>query len=519
MTDPGAGANAPGRAHATAARRSGFKSATTLIALVGAFLALQSLLPLKSANEIGADEGFELAKATLALKGYQLYTEVWNDQPPLHTFLITQILKRVSPSILGPRLLTTGFTLILLTSVFLISHRISGLMVAGLTVALLIASPGFIELSSSCMLEIPSLAMAVAALGVLQICRPTRWRIGEILSGALFGIAFQMKLVTIILLPLAALIIWLRHRESVLQGGAGVPPAARSSRESCVSLFRSLSLLVASLAFSFAAIDCAIDRGAFLLHFQQSWSSHFAPAKSFEYGSPNDRPFDWSVLLKNWDTTVPAVVGIVFLGRMRGTPAAILPLGWLILMLAVFATHKPWWSYYYIHSAIPLCWCAAIGLEAIWKRSRLRRSIPLYVLLGVFGIFALGWMSSRVYFQVTGIRGSPQTYSSLVLGEIERLKPFVDFIYTDESIYSFHAGIPMPPNLAVLPLKRFWSGDMTNDRVAEEMWAVKPEVILLRNDTREVPFQDLIDAEYRVVYQDADHRLYTKKSLAKQAGY
>ena len=77
----------------------------------------------------------------------------------------------------------------------------------------------------------------------------------------------------------------------------------------------------------------------------------------------------------------------------------------------------------------------------------------------------------------------------------------------------------MPPDLAVVPLKRLWSGEMTNARVEEEMRTIQPEVILLRNDTREVPFQDLLDAEYRVVYQDADHRLYTKKALAKQAGY
>ena len=77
----------------------------------------------------------------------------------------------------------------------------------------------------------------------------------------------------------------------------------------------------------------------------------------------------------------------------------------------------------------------------------------------------------------------------------------------------------MPPGLAVLPLKRLWSGDMTNARVAEELRTIKPEVILLRNDAREVPFQELIDAEYRVVYQEAEHRLYTTKTLAKQAGY
>lgn len=31
--------------------------------------------------------------ATLCLHGHRLYSEVWNDQPPLHTWLITQVLK------------------------------------------------------------------------------------------------------------------------------------------------------------------------------------------------------------------------------------------------------------------------------------------------------------------------------------------------------------------------------------------------------------------------------------------
>src|SRR5947207_8276105 len=88
--------------------------------LVAAFVLLQCFVPLRTAVQIGADEGFELAKATLCLNGYQLYTEVWNDQPPLHTFLITQVLKHFS-SIAGPRLVTSVFTAILLSAIFFIS--------------------------------------------------------------------------------------------------------------------------------------------------------------------------------------------------------------------------------------------------------------------------------------------------------------------------------------------------------------------------------------------------------------
>src|SRR5579859_35950 len=90
-------------------------AASVVVALlILAFLGIEGFVPLGTAVQIGADEGFELAKATLCVKGHKLYSEVWNDQPPLHTFLVTQILQHVSPSVLGPRLLTVGFSVVLL---------------------------------------------------------------------------------------------------------------------------------------------------------------------------------------------------------------------------------------------------------------------------------------------------------------------------------------------------------------------------------------------------------------------
>src|SRR5437870_3676266 len=79
--------------------RTGSQASVVMAGLLSLFAVIQCWLPLKTAIQIGADEGFELAKATLCVNGYKLYTEVWNDQPPLHTFLVTQILTHVSPSI------------------------------------------------------------------------------------------------------------------------------------------------------------------------------------------------------------------------------------------------------------------------------------------------------------------------------------------------------------------------------------------------------------------------------------
>ena len=198
---------------ASATIKSRPRSAAIAIAavLLAGFVVLESRVPLRTAIQIGADEGFELAKATLCLHGHSLYSEVWNDQPPLHTWLVTQVLKHLAPGILGPRLVTAAFAAILLVCVFVIVWRASGLLAGALTGALVVASPGFLELSSSCMLEIPALATAIAGLCVLIVMPRTKWYGAESLSGVLFGVAALMKLVPLYLLPLAGVIFWLRR--------------------------------------------------------------------------------------------------------------------------------------------------------------------------------------------------------------------------------------------------------------------------------------------------------------------
>jgi hypothetical protein len=41
-------------------------------------------------------------------------------------------------------------------------------------------------------------------------------------------------------------------------------------------------------------------------------------------------------------------------------------------------------------------------------------------------------------------------------------------------------------------------------------------MVLLRNDSRPVSFQDLIRAQYNLVYEDQRHRLYVHKSILKK---
>jgi hypothetical protein len=507
------------------------------------------MVPLRTAVQIGADEGFELAKATECLHGHKLYTEVWNDQPPLHTYLVTKLLGWVSHSVLVPRLVTSMFTAILLASLFFIGLQVTGLIEAVLMTGLLIVSPGFLELASSCMLEIPSLAMAVAGLCVLVLSARTRWHLGEMASGVLFGLALQIKLISLVWTVLVALVVWLHHC-----GGTGpIPRPDAKARAAAVEIngfgivLRNLvssalswtcivRLVVfgVSMVATFILVDIGIEQGAYLAHFDQSWRSHFAATKSLDYGSPAEHAFQWKLLLRNWDSSLLALAGLAACAAdMRKRPWLILPPAWLALSLAVFSTHKPWWSYYYIHIALPLCWCAAIGGVSFWTRIVQWRKSPggksskaflahkrafrmIVAGGGLYALLLVCWMGSRAYLQIKNMQALPRTFSSLAIAEAERYKPYTKWMYADNLAYSFHFDIPMPPPLAVVPLKRFWSGDMSNERIAREIACFQPGLVLLGNNNVLVPFQDYLNEHCQLVYQDSLQRLYARKDVIQK---
>jgi len=471
-----------------------------LLALLAVFVLLMARLPLRTAVQIGADEGFALSKATLFLQGYRFYSDVWNDQPMLHTVLLARIVEHVTPSVLGPRLLSVFFSVVLLGSVFVIARRLAGVGTAAMSTLLLMVSPGFLELAASCMVEIPALAPPIAALALLQAgTLRIKWPIPELVAGVLFGAGLHVKFNAALYLPIAGLILWLRHRSQ--------PMRARRTAISCL-------VLLAGLACAFVATFSLIGEGSYSLLFRQSWQSHVGPVVSSEYGCPSDHPFPWRLLLQNWDLTLPAVLGVlVCVTNARRDPLLWLPLAWLGLAFLVFLPLKPWWSYYYPHMSVPLCLCAGIGLRELGFRYR-SRLVPW-----VFALYipaALCWSGLRVYVQIEGIRQSPRLYTSLGLQEVAALKPHTTFMFTDRPVYSFHCDIPLPPNLAVLSLKRMWSGDMTNERLVRELQNIEPGVLVLGPTTRERPYQSLLEQRYRLVYEDADVRVYGLKTLLEK---
>jgi hypothetical protein len=104
--------------------------------------------------------------------------------------------------------------------------------------------------------------------------------VSEILAGGLFGAGLHIKFNGTIYLPLALLVLWLRHR--------GSPQAGQATTKSGL-------VLLTSLLLSFTGVYAFIGEGGYAQMFQQSWQSHIAPTQSLEYASPAAHPFPWRI--------------------------------------------------------------------------------------------------------------------------------------------------------------------------------------------------------------------------------
>lgn len=149
-----------------------------------------------------SDEGIELIKASLYSKGFALYTQMWDDQPPLSTVMLSGWFHLFGSSILTARLLTLCFSTILVWSFCQTLRIYVGNLSAMIGTIWLIISSDFLKLSVSVMFGLPSLALAMLSIYTLSLYKQQPRRALIILSGGLLALSLQIKLFTLFLLPL-----------------------------------------------------------------------------------------------------------------------------------------------------------------------------------------------------------------------------------------------------------------------------------------------------------------------------
>lgn len=471
----------------------------------GATLCLTA--PLSTALQFGGDEGYELMKGYLVSRHHPLYFEIWNDQPPLHTELLAFLFQIFGPSAYIGRLISVAFAMLLVASLYHIVRNTSGRIAGLVALVLLLSSSMFLQLSVSVMIEMPAMALALAA--VWTCSNPSsikRWE-QVALSGLLFGCALQVKFTAAIFAPALAANYLIGQR-------CHGPDLPRRITFGC------LSKAAIWCGGVFAVCGIVLVMFYDLDAFSVFWHSHFAGA-NLACMSSERLGFHPIVLLDDPSLVVSAPVGAVLILSKRRSDL-LFPIVLMVTVISIHSWHRPYWNYYGLHFAIPMAWLGAVGMvdwfRLLWMQSignslvaKLRLSVQwlgltILVSLSLALAAECGWNNFRHMLEA-----SPAS-EDLRVRKLRQNAAQVTWIFTDSVIYAFWAGLLVPPELAVIPSKRIWSCQINGVEVRRCLDRYRPEMILLSTDwASRFGLTEYLKRDYRSSSEDGIPELYIRR--------
>jgi hypothetical protein len=132
--------------------------------------------------------------------------------------------------------------------------------------------------------------------------------------------------------------------------------------------------------------------------------------------------------------------------------------------------------------------------------------------LCILAALGLAVAEGRLEGSVKSMRNSPKIADSKVIAKKEYAGR-THWSYAQPVIYPFHAGLLVPPELAVVMPKRFWSGQITTEQIVDTCRRYKPEQILLYTARISTPWESLLRQSYSSVYHDNELTLYISNSI------
>lgn len=440
----------------------------TIFLIAGFVLAIR-FKPITQTFEFDYDEGFNLMKTLLYSQGFSLYTQIWNDQPPLFTVLLSFWFSLFGHSPFAARFLVLLFSAILLWCFYQIIRRELGTLPALVATFLLFTSWMYIRLSISVMIGIPSLSLAMVAIYLLNLYKEHPRQYLLILSGCFLALSLQTKLFTVFLIPLILFYIYDFRYQEIIQ--------IKSQKK---NLFYSVVLWCSSLGVIYLTIGWLFQS---IFYHNQVLQSHLnQPIKKGELFF-NNLEYIGYMMRQDYDYLFLAFIGVlaIFLKKQRN---GLFPLTWFVASTLILFNHKPIWYHYYPLLSVPMCWLAAYGvtllLDAVSKNfCSLNTKTLLFLCLAVILLIVL------VIATPTNARGKPPKNSE-VMQLVLKYKNSTKWVFTDRPIYAFHAGLPVPPEIAVMSYKRLNSGNLTTKELLAVLQNYRPEQIVLARWTSQI---------------------------------
>ena len=456
------------------------------------------------------DEGINLMKTLLYQRGFQLYSEVWNDQPPLFTVLLGLWTELFGSGATAPRLLMMLFAALLLWTLTLCMRTQLSMTATAVALLLLIISEYFIRLSGAVMVGLPS--MTIAALAVMTLLlRPDRlWSL--VVSALLAALALQTKLISAVIAPTVLLLL-------LFPGVAGIEARQRLSRGRRLLRTALYGSIVAILYVAIGLYYGALEPQQLLIsHFSQQVRDQVAFVRESSQFMPNFyRQHAIHLLI--------AACGLYWAGRQRRLDVLI-PLTWFASTWLALSFHRPLWYHHVMLLTVPLAWLVAYGVEwwvqlfhtlndAARNASAERRAGVLIASALIVLAGATMLPSSLEQRQKDQSRVNRPNYIPEIADYLLHEAPQAsEWVFTDHPFYAARAGLAVPPPIAVLSRKRLESGAISEETMLAVLNDYQPRYIILERFTYSygANFMDVVNSRYDLVVESDPGRVYRLKS-------
>ncbi|MCP4164789.1 MAG: hypothetical protein GY759_02710 [Chloroflexi bacterium] len=469
--------------------------------------------PMSQPQGFAYDEGVNLMKAMLYGEGYQLYVDIWSDQPPVLTALLSGWGQWFDSTVQTARMLLVLFSSLLIWSFYQIVHRSVSISAALVAVLLLLISERYIRLSSSILIGLPAIAFAMVSIYLVILASSRKSTTLLALSGLLMVLSLQTKLYTLILFP--ALIGYF-FAVPLLENRA-MQGMKRGLRVSVLWLGITTAGFIA-LSLIFGSIDI-----------NQIIVPHFSAQTRAAFSGTDNLRFILDILMRHLLYLPIAALGAMAMIKSH-RPVVVLPLVWLISTLLFLLGQKPVWYHYVTMFTIPISWLCAYGIEAyllfMRRRKQEHSSNPRQVrvtwamtILGVIYIIAFAIYPSPigklVHHETND--GRPKFEQQIVRFLQNDVNRQSDWLFTDVPYYAANARLLVPPSLAVFTEKRINSGALSDAMLMEVLTDYEPQVLLLeRFVARYGPeLLAMIEQKYDLLYTFGKTRYYINSAQSK----
>ena len=463
--------------------------------------------PYREVFALDLDEGINLMKALLVGRGFQLYSQIWSDQPPLFTYLLTGVFELFGYQVNVGRLLSLIFSSLLIWASVQYLRLVWGRLAALFGIALLVLLPGYLLYSVSVLIGLPSLTFAILAMLALTLWHKRRQPGWLWLSGFIFSLSIFTKVMTAFVIPI--FVLGLITAEIARQWARGFSRAVFRPALVWTSSFGLSAMLLAGSLVGRAGIPQLI-----LPHLQASQLDVFRTPDSTLTIQYHLQPA-WPVLF------LSLIGALILLERRRWL--GLYPLAWAVLAYGLLSQYAPVWAHQQLLVTVPAALVAAGGLgEALAGLPELVKRLKASPGLAVLQIAALLAAGLVIWVQVPQVAGQwyklaagaqkPASTETTILRKLDKFAPQTRWLVTDQPMYAFREGLLVPPELAVLSSKRVETGYLTVEELQAAIGYYRPEQILIARFDFPGLAQEL-KTNYRLTYERPDLQLYVRNDL------